>query len=162
MKFTKFDDWYDEAIKSGRITEEEVERGVEKARAATQGFRLRSLRKQLRLTQQQLADRINVSQSRISAIENGDIERMRVDVIVKYISALGGELQLNFALPNGKKLQERYPDPESEHAFIAEKAFRVEPPQARQPTAARFNPRANSLRNDAVGNTNIRIRNRAA
>ena len=52
-------------------------------------YRLRELREQAAMTQVQLADALDVSQNRISRIENGDIERTQVDTLRKYVEAFG-------------------------------------------------------------------------
>ena len=56
------------------------------------GWRLAELRKRYELTQEQVADRMGVSVSRVSQIENGDVSTQ--DVLSRYVSALGGTLKL--------------------------------------------------------------------
>ncbi|WP_367281550.1 helix-turn-helix domain-containing protein [Paeniglutamicibacter sulfureus] len=46
-------------------------------------FRLRELREASDLTQVQLAGRLQITQSRLSRIEHGDIERAQVDTLRK-------------------------------------------------------------------------------
>jgi len=57
-------------------------------------YRLRELRESLSLTQVELAERLHVSQNRVSRIERGDIERAHVDTLRKYVEALGGTLRV--------------------------------------------------------------------
>lgn len=64
----------------------------------TVAYRLRELRERNGLSQVQLADLMQVSQNRVSRIENGDIERSQVDTLRKYVEALGGKLHLEIAL----------------------------------------------------------------
>ncbi len=61
-------------------------------------YRLRELRETSDLTQVELAERLNVSQNRVSRIEHGDIERAQVDTLRKYVEALGGELRVEVAI----------------------------------------------------------------
>ncbi|MGE5827490.1 MAG: helix-turn-helix domain-containing protein [Micromonosporaceae bacterium] len=56
------------------------------------GWRLAELRKRREMTQEQVANRMGVSVSRVSQIENGDVSTQ--DVLDRYIAALGGTLKL--------------------------------------------------------------------
>jgi transcriptional regulator with XRE-family HTH domain len=60
--------------------------------------RLRGLREEAELTQVQLAERLNVSQNRVSSIERGNIERAQIDTLRRYIEALGGSLRVEVEL----------------------------------------------------------------
>ncbi len=60
--------------------------------------RLRELREEAELTQVQLAERLNVSQNRVSGIERGDIERAQIDTLRRYVEALGGSLRVEVEL----------------------------------------------------------------
>ncbi|CAL2060888.1 MULTISPECIES: helix-turn-helix domain-containing protein [Streptomyces] len=62
--------------------------------AATLGHHLAELRRRRGLTQTEVADKMGVSQVRVSQMENGDIDRMQVESIAAYIAALGGHLRL--------------------------------------------------------------------
>ena len=61
-------------------------------------YRLRELREARDLTQVQLAERLNVSQNRVSMIEHGDIDRARVDTLRRYVEAVGGQLRIEVEL----------------------------------------------------------------
>lgn len=61
-------------------------------------YRLRELREASELTQVELADRLGVSQNRVSRIEHGDIERAQVDTLRKYVEAVGGQLRIEVDL----------------------------------------------------------------
>ncbi|MFE6483096.1 helix-turn-helix domain-containing protein [Streptomyces sp. NPDC057757] len=56
---------------------------------------LRMERKRRGLTQQAVAKRMNVSQSRVSAIETGTLEATEVGTLARYLRALGARLRLN-------------------------------------------------------------------
>lgn len=56
------------------------------------GWRLGDMRKRRGLTQEQVADRMGVSTSRVSQIEAGDVSTQ--DVLTRYVAALGGTLKL--------------------------------------------------------------------
>lgn len=58
------------------------------------GYHLAQMRKQRGLTQAQVAQAMGVSQARVSRMEHGDIERMQVESIAAYVTAIGGHLRL--------------------------------------------------------------------
>jgi predicted XRE-type DNA-binding protein len=61
-------------------------------------YRLRELREWSSLTQAQLASRMNVSQTRVSHLESGEINRAQLETLRKYAEAIGGELRVEIAL----------------------------------------------------------------
>lgn len=58
--------------------------------------RARKERKRLGLTQQAIAERMSVSQSRVSAIETGEVTAAEVGTVAKYLRALGIRPRLTF------------------------------------------------------------------
>ncbi len=62
---------------------------------------LSDLRRAAQLTQTDMAERLSVSQNRISQIELADLDKTQVDTLRNYIEALGGELILG-AFINGE------------------------------------------------------------
>jgi transcriptional regulator with XRE-family HTH domain len=66
------------------------QRMVSEQRAA----RLAEIRRRCKLSQTELADRMGVSQARVSAIEKGDLPSTEIGTISKYIAALGGHLEV--------------------------------------------------------------------
>ncbi|MFH5822840.1 helix-turn-helix domain-containing protein [Georgenia sp. AZ-5] len=61
-------------------------------------YRLRELREASELTQVELAERLHVSQNRVSRIEHGEIERTQVDTLRRYVEAVGGTLRVEVEL----------------------------------------------------------------
>ena len=80
------------------VDEDAVEAIKREMLAEVRAYRLRELREQAKMTQVQLADSLQVSQNRISRIENGDIERTQVDTLRKYVEAFGGELRVEVVM----------------------------------------------------------------
>jgi|SRR5882762_5585956 len=76
----------------------DIEAAQEHARTLTNayvlGHRLGQLREELGLTQVQVAERMGISQPRVSQLEKGDIDQMEVDTIRRYVMALGGKLKI--------------------------------------------------------------------
>ena len=161
-EFTNFDEWYDEAIRTGRLVEEEVQEGMREVIAATRGYQLRTLRKSRGLTQQDVAARIGVSQSRISDIENGKVERMQVQVIAKYVQALGGELSLSFSMHDFQQPSHVLFGPEELVLDAPESNFQVSSDSTNLETFELFDPRQNFLTSEMVGNNEYGITDRAA
>ena len=60
----------------------------------SRAHRLADVRKAKHLTQKQLAERIDIDQSRVSRIENGDLSRTEVGTLAAYAQAVGGTLEL--------------------------------------------------------------------
>ncbi|WP_062344945.1 helix-turn-helix domain-containing protein [Herbidospora yilanensis] len=58
------------------------------------GYQLGELRKSLGKTQADIAKILGVSQSRISQIENGNLEVMELETLRAYAAALGGHLDV--------------------------------------------------------------------
>ncbi len=65
--------------------------------------RLSELRAQPNLTQQDVADSLNVSQANISRIEHED--DLYLSTLRAYIEALGGELELSARFPDGEVIK---------------------------------------------------------
>ena len=88
--------------KHGPIDSERVNRLVDKLEAEIRAYRLKELRKELNITQVELAQLLHVSQNRISRIEHGDIEKSPVDTLRKYVEAVGGTLTLEVQVGDRK------------------------------------------------------------
>lgn len=62
------------------------------------GHHLKELRKALGRTQAEIADVLRVSQSRVSQIENGDLDAMSLDTLRAYAAALGGRVDVTISI----------------------------------------------------------------
>ncbi len=90
QEFTTLDD-----VLAQRPIDPEVLAGeVSAVEAQMSGYLLRQLRKGQGLSQEQLAERMGVSQRRVSAIERGNVDKSEVATLRSYVTALGGELEL--------------------------------------------------------------------
>jgi DNA-binding XRE family transcriptional regulator len=58
------------------------------------GYQLAQLRKELGITQTQLAKLMGVSQARVSDIERGDLAHAQLSTVSAYIEALGGHVRI--------------------------------------------------------------------
>jgi DNA-binding XRE family transcriptional regulator len=62
------------------------------------GWHLKELRKSLGKTQSDVAAALHVSQSRISQIENGDLDSMELETLRAYAAALGGHVDVTVTI----------------------------------------------------------------
>jgi DNA-binding XRE family transcriptional regulator len=85
--------WRDVRAKAN-LDQERVAQHQQRMTAEVRAARLAELRKELELSQSQLAERMHVSQARVSAIENGDVDATEVSTLKNYVAALGGRLEL--------------------------------------------------------------------
>ena len=65
-----------ELFANGKVTEEGLNRAQTKIDAYVAGYRLAELRQRAQLHQTQVAEAMGVSQSRVSAIERGDMDAL--------------------------------------------------------------------------------------
>jgi DNA-binding XRE family transcriptional regulator len=85
----------DDVMARMNITWEDVEPYKRELERYLDGYALAEVRKAQRVTQRELAQRIGVSQNRISKIEKGQFDKTQVETVRKYVKALGGELQIS-------------------------------------------------------------------
>jgi DNA-binding XRE family transcriptional regulator len=76
------------------MTWEDVEPYKRELERYLDGYALAEVRKAQGVTQRQLAQRIGVSQNRISKIEKGDFHKTQLRTVQKYIEALGGSVSI--------------------------------------------------------------------
>jgi len=78
------------------VDRERVEVHKERMVAEVRAYRLRELREQAGLTQQQLAERIGVGQRQVSEIERGDLDSVKIGTIRNYLQAVGGGVAIEY------------------------------------------------------------------
>lgn len=78
------------------VDRERVEAHKGRMLAEVRAYRLRDLREQAGLTQEQLAERIGVGQRQVSKIERGDLDSAKVGTIRNYLQAVGGNLVIEY------------------------------------------------------------------
>lgn len=83
-----------EARATGKLDEQRIEVLKAKLRAEVRAHRLAEIRQAYGLDQSALAERLKVSQSRISRIERGELDRAEISTVRGYIEALGGEVEI--------------------------------------------------------------------
>lgn len=83
-----------EARATGRLDEQRIEALKAKLRAEVRAHGLAEIRQAYGLDQSALAERLKVSQSRISRIERGELDHTEISTVRSYIEALGGEIEI--------------------------------------------------------------------
>jgi predicted XRE-type DNA-binding protein len=83
-----------EALARGQLDEKRIAAQQRKLRARVRAHRLAEIRQAAGLNQSDLANRLGVSQSRVSRLERGEIDRAEVATVRAYVAALGGEVEL--------------------------------------------------------------------
>ena len=63
---------------------------MERMLAEVRAYKLRELREMLALTQNDVAETLDISQKRVSEIERGKVDLTKVDTLRRYAAALGG------------------------------------------------------------------------
>jgi predicted transcriptional regulator len=89
--------WQDvraEADATGRLDESRIAEHRQQLRAQVRAHRLANVREVSDLNRTDVANRLGVSQSRVSRIERGDIDRTKVATVRAYVGALGGEVEI--------------------------------------------------------------------
>lgn len=83
-----------EALAAGRITEAGVVAARQQHDEQARAYRLRQVRESRLARQEDVAAAMEVSQSRVSRIEGGDISHTEVGTLRAYVQALGGVLRV--------------------------------------------------------------------
>jgi DNA-binding Xre family transcriptional regulator len=83
----------------GRMSEERRARNAERTAALAAAMDLAELRGALNLTQEELAERLEIAQSNVSRLEGRD--DMLISTLREVVAAMGGELHLEAVFPDG-------------------------------------------------------------
>ena len=86
-------------------TRDEVEAEKRRMLEEIRLYELKEARKAEHVTQKRLAQALGVSQKRISVIESGDVDHIKVDTLKRYLEGIGGTLHVTASLPGGKELR---------------------------------------------------------
>lgn len=93
MAKPKMVDWRE--VRAHRLVDEQtMEAERERLRVEQRAYHLREIREEQGITQQQLADRMALTQPTVSALESGELERSGIATLRAYIEALGGTIEV--------------------------------------------------------------------
>ncbi|MDH6608508.1 putative XRE-type DNA-binding protein [Streptomyces sp. SAI-208] len=73
---------------------QEKQAAMDRLTAEVRAHKLAEVRREQALTQRQVAASMGVSAPRVSAIENGELDRAEVATLRAYVEALGGRLRV--------------------------------------------------------------------
>lgn len=76
------------------VDEDAVARELKRLRTQQRAFRLREIREALGITQTELAERMQITQPTVSALEAGDMDRSAISTLKSYVEALGGTVEV--------------------------------------------------------------------
>lgn len=79
---------------TGKLDEQRIDALKVKLLAEVRAHRLAEIRQAYGLDQSALAERLGVSQSRISRLERGELDRSEISTVRGYVEALGGEVEI--------------------------------------------------------------------
>lgn len=95
---TRKTDWREWDAERDRLLDGVPQELIDHARAQMEaeitGYELAQLRKELGVTQTQLAQHMGVSQARVSEIERGNLAHTELNTVRNYIEALGGRVRV--------------------------------------------------------------------
>ena len=91
--------WGDTRVKRP-VDETAVAAHVARMEAAERAYRLREIREELGVTQKELAERMDLTQPTISALEAGDLDRSGLATLTSYVEALGGIVEVTATFGN--------------------------------------------------------------
>lgn len=86
----------EKAIAEGQLDENRVTEHKNRLLAESRAYKLAELRHAYGLNQTMLAERIGLTQARVSQIESGDLETAELRTLRAYVNALGGELEISY------------------------------------------------------------------
>jgi hypothetical protein len=86
------------SVREARLSPEANERVAQRAKKELEELTLRELRLGLSLTQQQVADKAEMTQSELSRLESRSDHR--ISTLRRYVEALGGELEISVVVGN--------------------------------------------------------------
>ncbi|MBN9611726.1 MAG: hypothetical protein BGO26_11135 [Actinobacteria bacterium 69-20] len=70
-------------------------------------YRLREIREEQGVTQKELAERMDLTQPTISALESGDLDRSGLATLKAYVEALGGTVEVTATFGNRRLVLSR-------------------------------------------------------
>jgi len=98
MKFQRWNEVRVQAVQDGRVDEMRVAELKGAALAQVRAHRLAEVRSATGLNQEELSKRLGISQSRVSRIERGDLEKTELATLRAFVRALGGDIEVTVKL----------------------------------------------------------------
>lgn len=85
------------------LSAEEQKQVKEMAQEMRMELQLQRIREELEISQQQIADALNIKQPSVAALEKRGND-VRLSSVKRYVEAMGGILNLSVQLPTGKRV----------------------------------------------------------
>ncbi|WP_433014478.1 XRE family transcriptional regulator [Kribbella sp. CA-294648] len=93
MKYRRHNEVREELVRTPQ-DEAELAAFRDEALDEVRAYRLADVRQKHGLTQIDVAERLHVSQTAVSKIERGDLDRSELNTIRRYVEAIGGKLEI--------------------------------------------------------------------
>lgn len=100
-----------------KMSPESLARGEQRSKELLLEVALQELRQARRLTQQQLAESLAISQASVSKMESQS--DMYVSTLRRFLEAMGGELRIVASFPDGEVLINQFEDIDDEPEKVA-------------------------------------------
>lgn len=94
----------DDFIARRGLDESAIQAEIEALRKREEAYRLAEVRRSQNLTQVQLAEKLGVSQKRVSQVERGDVLDLKLGTLKRYAAGLGGRLKVAIDFPNDQEV----------------------------------------------------------
>ena len=82
------------------VSDEAMARAQRATKVLILAYELKEARKDRHLTQEQLSRNMGIGQKRVSALENGRLDVLKIDTLRRYVEGLGGTLEITAQFPD--------------------------------------------------------------
>lgn len=90
----------DDLVRENELDEAEVDRRTLLLKQRVEAYRLAEIRRKQKMTQAELADKMGISQKRVSEVETGRVGSLRLSTLERYAEGIGGKLHVVIEFPN--------------------------------------------------------------
>lgn len=91
-------------IADSDVDRDEIEQLKQQMVASIRVQELKDARKSQGVTQKELAEQMGVSQTRISALESGNVRQTKIDTLMRYAKSIGADLRVSMTMPDGAQV----------------------------------------------------------
>jgi ribosome-binding protein aMBF1 (putative translation factor) len=92
----------DDILAKRPVRREAVDHHKQRMLDQVHAYRLSEVRRARDLTQKDVARKLHVGQNRVSDIERGELDRVQLDTLRRYIEAVGGKLHVEVELDDSR------------------------------------------------------------
>lgn len=89
-----------EYVRSRGVSQADLDLAEVATQEKIDAYQLAEARRARKMTQAELAQRMGVSQARVSELESGELGATRLDTLRRYVASLGGQLVVSAEWPD--------------------------------------------------------------